>query len=63
MKILLTSNKGIIREYIKENETIGFIPTASELDNDRWYMEKDREDLIKMKFNVIEIDISNLSKE
>ena len=63
MKILLTSNKGIIREYIKENETIGFIPTASELDNDRWYMEKDREDLIKMKYKVIEIDISKLSKQ
>ena len=63
MKILLSSNKEIIREYIKENSTIGFIPTASELDDDRWYMEKDREDLIKMKFNVIEIDISKLSKE
>ena len=63
MKILLSSNKEIIRDYIKENETLGFIPTASELDDDRWYMEKDREDLIKMKFNVIEIDISKLSKE
>ena len=63
MKILLSSNKEIIRDYIKENETLGFIPTASELDDDRWYMEKDREDLIKMKFNVIEIDISKLSKQ
>lgn len=63
MKILLSSNKEIIKGYIKENSTIGFIPTASELDDDRWYMEKDREDLIKMKFNVIEIDISKLSKE
>lgn len=63
MKILLSSNKEIIREYVKENSTIGFIPTASELDNDRWYMEKDRENLIKMKFNVIEIDISKLSKQ
>lgn len=63
MKILLSSNKEIIRDYIKENETLGFIPTASELDDDRLYMEKDREDLIKMKFNVIEIDISKLSKQ
>lgn len=63
MKILLSSNKEIIREYVKENSTIGFIPTASELDNDRLYMEKDRENLIKMGFNVIEIDISKLSKQ
>ena len=63
MKILLSSNKEIIKEYIAEKSKIGFIPTASELDDDRWYMEKDREDLIKMKFNVIDIDISKESKE
>lgn len=63
MKILLSSNKEIVKEYIVEKSKIGFIPTASELDHDRWYMEKDREDLIKMKFNVIDIDISNESKE
>lgn len=63
MKILLSSNKEIIKEYIAEKSKIGFIPTASELDGDRWYMEKDREDLIKMKFNVIDIDISKESKQ
>ncbi len=63
MQILLSSNKEIIREYIKENSTIGFIPTASELDDDRWYMEKDKEDLSKMNYNVITIDISKESKE
>lgn len=63
MKILLSSNKEIIKEYIAENSKIGFIPTASELDNDRWYMEKDREDLVKMKFDVIEIDISKEKKQ
>ena len=63
MKILLSRNKEIIKEYIAENSKIGFIPTASELENDRWYMEKDKEDLIKMKFNVIDIDISKESKE
>ena len=62
MKILLSSNKEIIKEYIAENSTIGFIPTASELDDDRWYMKKDREDFIKMKFNVMDIDISKESK-
>ena len=53
MKILLSRNKEIIKEYIAENSKIGFIPTASELENDRWYMEKDREDLIKMKFKYL----------
>lgn len=53
MKILLSSNKEIIREYIKEDAKIGFIATASELDDDRWYMEKDKKDLIDMKFNLI----------
>lgn len=63
MQILLSSNKEIIRKYIKENSTIGFIPTASELDDDRWYMEKDKENLSKMNYNVITIDISKESKE
>lgn len=63
MQILLSSNKEIIKEYVVGNSKIGFIPTASELDDDRWYMEKDREDLIKMRFNVIDIDISKERKE
>lgn len=63
MKILLSSNKEIIKEYIKVNSKVGFIPTASELDNDRWYMEKDKEDLTKMKFEIVNIDISSNSKE
>ena len=62
MKILLSSNKEIIKQYLKSNSKIGFIPTASELDNDRWYMEKDRKDLISMNYNIINIDISNESK-
>ena len=62
MKILLSSNKEIIKQYLKSNSNIGFIPTASELDNDRGYMEKDRKDLISMNYNIINIDISNESK-
>ena len=50
MKILLSSNKQVIRKYLRENSKIGFIPTASELDSDRWYMKKDKNDLIKRKF-------------
>lgn len=63
MKILLSKNKEIIKQYLRENMKIGFIPTASEPDEDRWYMEEDREDLFKMGFEIIDIDISNESKE
>lgn len=63
MQILLSSNKEIIKEYIKQNSTIGVIPTASELDDDRWYMEKDKEDLSRMSYNVVNIDISKESKK
>lgn len=63
MKILLSSNKEIIKNYIKQKAKVGFIATASELDDDRWYMEKDKKDLINMNFNLIDIDITNESKE
>lgn len=63
MKILLSSNMQIIKKYVKENAKIGFIPTASELDNDRWYMEESRNNLKNMKFDIIDIDVSKESKE
>lgn len=63
MKILLSSNKQIIKRFLEENSKIGFIPTASELDNDRWYMEKDKKDLIDMKYNIINIEITSEDKE
>lgn len=63
MKILLSSNMMIIKEYIKENSKVGFIPTASELDDDRWYMEASRNNLKCMNFDVIDIEISKESKE
>ena len=63
MQILLSNNKKIIKDYIKENSKIGFIPTASELENDRWYMEKDKEDLKAMSFDLVIIDISKESRD
>lgn len=63
MKILLSSNKEIIREYIEQGTKVGFIATASELDDDRWYMEKDKKDLANMSFNIIDIDITNKNRE
>lgn len=62
MKILLSSNKQIIKNFLKENSKIGFIPTASELDSDRWYMQQDRNDLSEMNYNIVNIEISNESK-
>ena len=63
MKILLSSNKQIIKRFLKENTKIGFIPTASELDSDRWYMEKDKKDLIEMRYNITNIEITSEEKE
>lgn len=59
MNILLSSNNSIIKTYLPHGAKVGFIPTASELDSDRWYMEKDREAITAMGFNRIDIDISN----
>ena len=61
MKILLSSNMMIVKEYIMENSKVGFIPTASELDDDRWYMEESRNELKNMNFDVIDIEISKES--
>lgn len=63
MKILLSKNKQIIKKYLKENSKIGFVPTASELDDDRWYMEQDKEDLTKMNYNIIDIEVTKETKD
>lgn len=63
MKILLSSNKEIITKHIKQGTKIGFIATASELDDDRWYMEKDKKDLVDMTFKIVDIDITNEDKD
>ena len=62
MLILLSKNKAIIKEYLKPNTNIGFIATASELETNREYMYQDREDLLKMSYYIIDIDISKESK-
>ena len=63
MLILLSKNKAIIKEYLKPNTNIGFIATASELETNREYMYQDREDLLKMSYYIIDIDISKESKQ
>lgn len=63
MKILLSLNKKILQQYIPQHSKIGFVPTASELDNNRWYMEEDRSDLIKMNYDIIDIEVSKESRK
>lgn len=63
MQILLSSNKKILNDYLNPNTKIGFIPTASEIDDDRWYMERDKNDLISMNYDLTIIDISFESYE
>lgn len=63
MLILLSKNKEIIKNYLQPNSNIGFIATASELEENRDYMYQDREYLYKMNYKVIDIDISKQSKQ
>lgn len=63
MLILLSKNKAIIKKYLKPNTNIGFIATASELETNREYMHQDRDDLLKMSYYIIDIDISKESKQ
>lgn len=63
MLILLSGNCEIIKKYIKPSDKIGFIPTASELDSERWYMEKYRDYFIEEHYDLINIDITNETKD
>ena len=63
MLILLSNNKKIIKNYLKPNSNIGFIATASEVEENRDYMYQDRKDLARMNYKVIDIDISKESKQ
>lgn len=63
MLILLSKNKEIIKNYLQPNSNIGFIATASELEENRDYMYQDREDLAQMNYKVIDIDISKENKQ
>jgi dipeptidase E len=64
MKRLFLASSGLsaIPDFIGENpETLSllFIPTAGNLDDDTWWIQKDREILHAMGFNIYELDIEN----
>ena len=62
MLILLSSNKEILKNYIKPNGKVGFVATASELENNREFVGKDRRELIDIGFELIDFDITNEDK-
>lgn len=63
MKILLSKNLQIISKYLKTNSIIGFIPTASEVEENKDYMYNDIKLLEDMGYSLINIDISNSTTE
>lgn len=63
MKILLSSNMQIIKNYVEKGSRVGFIPTASEVENDRSYMLQNKTALQKMGFEIVNIEISTEDKK
>lgn len=62
MKILLSSNMKIIKEYVNKCSKVGFIPTASEVESDRSYMLQNKTALQEMGFEIVNIEISTENK-
>lgn len=63
MKILLSSNMQIIKKYVPLGVAMGFVPTASEVENDRIYMLQNKLALQNMGYEIINIELSYESKE
>lgn len=63
MKILLSSNMQIIKKYVKTDSVVGFIPTASEVENDRSYMVQNKINLENMGYKLIDVELATESKE
>ena len=63
MKILLSSNMQVIKKYVKTGSVVGFIPTASEVEDDRSYMVHNKLNLENMGYKIIDIELSTDSKE
>ncbi len=63
MKLLLSGNMQIIKNYVKEGSVIGFIPTASEVEDDRSYMVQNKIALEDMGYNISVIELTDDSRE
>lgn len=68
MKRLFLASSGLayIKEFVRADPIrlkMLFIPTAGNLDADIWWIDKDRDVLSKMGFNITELDIESASRE
>ena len=63
MKILLSSNREVLKQYLPINSTVGFIGVAYELKDNQDYIIGLKKSLIDMGYNLIDINISSDSRE
>lgn len=64
--LLASSGLGYIKKFVGQDPSdlkLLFIPTAGNLDDNVWWIDKDRDVLGKMGFNMSELDISQASTE
>ena len=64
--LLASSGLGYIKKFVGQDPSdlqMHFIPTAGNLDDNVWWIDKDRDVLGKMGFNMSELDISQASTE
>lgn len=63
---LASSGLGRIREFVKAEPNqlkMLFVPTAGNLDEDVWWIDKDRDVLTKMGFDITELDIEHATHD
>lgn len=68
MNKLLLASSGLeyIKKFVGKNPTtvkMTFIPTAGNLDDDVWWIDKDRDVLGKMGFQITELDLDKASSD
>jgi dipeptidase E len=62
MKLLLLSfNHGAVPDFVAPGSHLGFIPTAAALDPNPWYVDRDRQQLRALGYNLVYIDLDHLS--
>lgn len=71
MKLILASSD-IPADYLKQilpslgsskNITVGFIPTAADLSEDKWYVQKARDQIQALGLQIREVDLKNQTAE
>lgn len=69
-KLFLTSTFARVADELKqlvsepyETLKVAFIPTAADVYDDKWFVEKDRAKLVEMGFSLIDVSLKDLEKE